>query len=113
MSKSYGIYTYKSPNIQNEFIEIMAHTVRESIVKEIVQADCGFFTIIFDGTKDKNGIECVSIAARFISQGIPKEVLLFFESTEALDAEAFTKLMLDSLATYGLDAGKIICQCYD
>lgn len=51
--------TYKSPNIQNEFIEILAHTVRENIVKEIVQADCGFFTILFDGTKDKNGIECV------------------------------------------------------
>lgn len=30
-----------------------------------------------------------------------------------MDAETFTKLMLESLAKYGLDAAKIICQCYD
>lgn len=105
--------TYKSPNIQNEFIQILAEIVRSTIVKEIVEADCGYFTILFDGTKDKNGKECVSIAARFISKGNPTEVLLFFETTEDVDAKAFTKLILDSLNAYGLDPKKIICQCYD
>lgn len=105
--------TYKSPQIQNEFISILAHEVRANIVKEVKEADCDAYTILFDGTKDKNGNECVSIAVRFISKGKPIEVLLFFETTENVDAATFTKLMIDSLIKYGLDPKKIICQCYD
>lgn len=105
--------TYKSPTIQNEIIGILAETLRNTIVKEVMEADCDHFTILFDGTKDKSGNECVSIAARFISKGKPIEVLLFFETTVDLNAEAFTKLMLDSLTKYGLDPKRIICQCYD
>lgn len=105
--------TYRSPDIQNEFICILAHSLRASIVKEINGADCGFFTILFDGTKDKNGTECVSIAARFVLKGKAVESLIFFESTEDVDANAFTQLLLKSLADYGLDSKKILSQCYD
>lgn len=70
--------------------------------------------MLFDGTKDKLGMECVSLAARFVTEGKPKEVLLFFEClTEDVDASAFTNLLLDSLKSYGLDANRILSQCYD
>lgn len=105
--------TYKSPKIQNELISIVAQLLRQSIVNEVKKADADVFTILLDGTKDKNGMECVSIAARFISKGKPIEVLLFFESTEDVDALSFTRLLLSSLESYGLDAKKIISQCYD
>lgn len=71
------------------------------------------FTILFDGTKDKNRKECISLAARFVSRGKPTEVLLFFETSMDLDAHAFTTLLLESLAAYKLDARNIIRQCYD
>lgn len=105
--------TYKSPRIQNELISIVAQLLRESIVNEVKKADADAFTILFDGTKDKHGMECVSIAARFILKGKPLEVLLFFESTEDVDALSFTRLLLSSLESYGLDAKKILSQCYD
>lgn len=105
--------TYKSPQIQNELIGIMAQVLRASIVDEIIKADADVFTILFDGTKDKNGNECVSLAARFVRSGKPMEVLLFFETTVDLDAHAFTTLLIESLDMYGLDANKIISQCYD
>lgn len=51
-------------------------------------------------------MECVSIAARFVSNGKAVELLIFFESTEDVDANAFTQLVLNSLAEYGLDSKK-------
>lgn len=87
--------------------------LRASIVDEILKADADVFTILFDGTKDKNRNECISLAARFVSSGKPIEVLLFFETSGDLDAHAFTKLLIESLNLYGLDAKKIISQCYD
>lgn len=63
--------TYKSPQIQNEFISIVAQLLRQSIVNEVKKAAASVFTILFDGTKDKNGMGCVSIAVRFILNGKP------------------------------------------
>lgn len=105
--------TYKSPQIQNEFIAIIAELLRESIVNEVKKADADVFTILLDGTKDKHGVECVSIAVRYILKGKPIEALLFFESTDDVDALSFTQLLLSCLLSYGLDAMKILSQCYD
>lgn len=105
--------TYKSPLIQNEFIRIIAHQLRKKIVDEVMNADTPAFTALFDGTKDLKGDECVSMAARFVYKGVPTEALIFFETTENVDAEAFTKLLLDSLKSYGIDPTRIISQCYD
>lgn len=104
---------YKSPEIQNEIIAILAKLLRESIVREIMNADVDYLTILFDGTKDKHGDEIVSLATRFVSGGIPKEVLLFFETTEDTDAEAFTTLTIESLYSYGIEVMRILSQCYD
>lgn len=104
---------YKSPDIQNELIDITAKTLRQNIINEVRNADVQLFTILFDGTKDKNGNECISLAARFVANGKPIEVLLFFETSEDLDAAAFTKLLIDSLTNYGLNPQNIISQCYD
>lgn len=51
--------SYKSPRIQNELIDVIAKKLRQNIVNEVRNADVGFFTILFDGTKDKNGDECI------------------------------------------------------
>lgn len=51
--------TYKSPAIQNEIIELLAQILRKSIVRDVMNVDVEFFTILFDGTKDKHGDEIV------------------------------------------------------
>lgn len=108
---SYAKYT--SPLIQNELISTIAELLRDSIIREVIDADVNFFTILFDGTKDKHGDEIVSLDARFVSKGKPQEVLLFFETTDDQDAETFTSLTLNSLSRYGLDVQRILSQCYD
>lgn len=104
---------YTSPIIQNEIIAILAKLVREQIVNEIKSADVSFFTILVDGTKDKKGNECISLCARYVINGKPTESVLFFESSERLDAASLTELILKSLNSYGLCADNIISQCYD
>lgn len=105
--------TYKSPLIQNEIIDILAVLVRSKIVREMKNADVNCFSILFDGTKDKNTNEIISLASRFVSGGKVFEALLFLEATDDEDADAFTKLLLKSIKTYHLDANNILSQCYD
>lgn len=75
--------TYKPPLIQNEIIDILASLLRDSIVQEVMNADVSLFTILFDGTKDRNANEIVSMGARFVSGGKALEALLFLETTDA------------------------------
>lgn len=105
--------TYKSPLIQNEIIAILAKLLRAKIVQEVVNADVPYFTILFDGTKDRKGSEIISLAARFVSSGKVYEALLFLETSTDLDASAFTELILNSMTSYELDSNRIISQCYD
>jgi hypothetical protein len=51
---------YTSPVIQNEIIEILSDMVRESVVADIRNADVPWFTLMEDGTRDKNNRENIS-----------------------------------------------------
>jgi hypothetical protein len=51
---------YTSPAIQNESIEILSDMVRESVVEDIRNADVPWFTLMEDGTRDKNNRENIS-----------------------------------------------------
>lgn len=103
--------SYKSPRIQNELIACMVNAVRNEIVNDVNGSD--YFTLFVDGTKDKNGVEIISIAVRYIKDGKPHESLLGFEICDDLHAEPMTNLILDSLDKYGVNMDKMICQCYD
>lgn len=83
---------YNSPKIQNEIIAIMATMVGESVVEDVKNADVPFFTLLEDGTKDKNGRENIALGIRYISNGCPKESILAIKTCENLDAKAFTAL---------------------
>jgi hypothetical protein len=107
------IATYTSPRIQNEIIALMASIVQESIVKKCKSADVQYFTLKVDGTKDRTGTENVSIAIRFVSAGQPQEHLICISRTIALNAEAFTDVILTTLKEAQLDPKNIISQCYD
>jgi len=49
--------TYLSPEIQNEIIAVITEFVRENIVQEINSADVNRFTLLEEGTRDKNNRE--------------------------------------------------------
>lgn len=69
--------TYKSPQIQNEIIHIIAEELRNTIVTEI--KDSSYLSLMAAGTKDRNGDEMVSIAFRYLKQGMEIEALLAIE----------------------------------
>lgn len=90
-------YTYKSPDIQNELIELMAAMIRESVAKDVMDSDVPYFTLLEDGTKDKRNHECVSIAARYVRNGQVYESIITMETFEELHAEYMTKQTLEIL----------------
>lgn len=95
-------YTYRSPDIQNELIEILAVMVREAVSKEIMESDVPFFTLLEDGTKDKKNKECVSIAARYVRHGQTHESIISMETFDELHAEYFAERTLKILEDNGI-----------
>jgi hypothetical protein len=86
---------YTSPAIQNEIIEILSDMVRESVVADIRNADVPWFTLMEDGTRDKNNRENISIVIRYVKNEKVFESLLGIYTTKELDAKNFTDLTLD------------------
>ena len=104
---------YLSPEIQNQIIEAMVQTVQSSIVKDIREADVPWFTLMEDGTRDKNNRENIAIAIRYVKNGIVKESLLAVISTKNVDAATFTEVTLNSLTENNIDLSRMLSQCYD
>ena len=77
---------YTSPEIQNEIIETMSDMVLKQIVADVKASDAGCFTIKCDGTRDKNNIEEMSLAVRYVRNADAKERLL--EMTQLLKLDA-------------------------
>ncbi|XP_045460337.1 zinc finger MYM-type protein 1-like [Harmonia axyridis] len=105
--------TYHSPEIQNQIIQAMVQVVQNSIVKDIKESDVNWFTLMEDGTRDKNNRENIAIAIRYVKDGIVNESLLTVTTTEHLDAATFTELTLNTLTKNGIDLSRMLSQCYD
>ena len=75
---------YTSPEIQNDIINELALMVKESVSKDIWSSDPGMFTLLADGTRDKSGIENVSVSVRYIKNGEAFKSLLKMPSTDNL-----------------------------
>ncbi|GBP01750.1 hypothetical protein EVAR_5267_1 [Eumeta japonica] len=70
----------------------MVQAVRSSIVKDINESDVKWFTLMEDGTRDKNNRENIALAIRYVKDGVVNESLLMVKTTENLDAATFTEL---------------------
>lgn len=57
--------------------------------------------IFVDGTKDKNHNEIISIAARYVLDGKPKETVIDFQTCENLSAEATADVILSTVRALG------------
>jgi len=68
---------YSSPEIQNDVIEAIASVVRKSILAKLHSSDTGLFTLKCDETRDKSGVELLSVVLRFVDKDVvPQEKLL-------------------------------------
>lgn len=104
---------YTSSEIQNELIDIMAKYVQQQVVDDINNSDVSFYTLLEDGTTDKNYRENISICIRYIKNGEVVESLLTIQTISALDAKSFTQLTLKILRDCGIKLENMISQCYD
>ncbi|KAK7925889.1 hypothetical protein WMY93_008199 [Mugilogobius chulae] len=101
-----------SHDILNEMIEIMAHDVLRTLLKEIKSAE--FFAVILDETSDITVKEQVSICLRFINDDLePEEVFVGFYETASTTADALFQLLQDALIRLSLPFSKCRGQCYD
>ena len=104
---------YTSPEIQNEIIGILGELVRQSIVDDMKKSDVPWFTLLEDGTRDRNNRENVSIGIRFVKDGIVHESLLGIYVTDKMDAKTFTDMTLQILDKYEIERSRLLSQCYD
>lgn len=66
---------YTAPKVQNDIIRAAAISLRKLIVQEINEA--AYLTILVDGTKDKHGVEILSVAFRFVNNNDDVGMYLF------------------------------------
>lgn len=102
---------YTCPEIQNQMIASAVFCLRQAIVEKVNLSD--YFTLFVDGTKDRNGVECLSIGVRYILDGKPYESVLGMELCEDLSAYGISIVILESLKSYGVNTDKMLSQCYD
>lgn len=67
----------------------MVQALRNSIVEDIKESNVNWFTLIEDGTTDKNNCENIAEAIRYVKDGIVNESLLTTITTEKLDAATY------------------------
>jgi hypothetical protein len=104
---------YLSPEIQNEFINLMGNKVRESIVGKVKQV-C-YFSLMLDSTPDVSHQEQVSLIVRYLDVEnfeIKESFLGYFEIVKP-DAQHYEELVLKTLKDIGLDFDLCRGQTYD
>lgn len=104
--------TYTSPTIQNELINIISDSLRETIVADMNNSS--FITLMVDGTSDRNGDEILSIGFRYIKDGASIESLLCFEKADDRSAKGLFDVIINRMKELGLKMKeKLLSQCYD
>lgn len=101
-----------SHDIQNEILNIIAHSILREIVKEV--RECDFYSLMLDETPDSGRLEQVSICCRIVSKKlIVKEYFLGFYNTKGTTADELLNVVKGVFLRLELDFSKLRGQCYD
>lgn len=101
-----------SHDIQNEILNILAHSILREIVKEV--RECDFFSLMLDETLDSGRLEQVSICCWIVSKKlIVKEYFWRFYNNKSTTAEELLNVVKDVFLRLELDFSKLRGQCYD
>lgn len=110
-----GQVSYLSKTTQNEVINLMAKTVRNSILNDIKEAK--YYTIMFDCTPDVSHTEQMSQVIRYVKRTGDvceiKESFIDFIEVAGKTGEDICQQILEKLAIDDLDIGQCRGQSYD
>ncbi|XP_077554221.1 zinc finger MYM-type protein 1-like isoform X3 [Haemaphysalis longicornis] len=102
-----------SGDVQNELIEIMAHTVQREIVEDVKSSP--FYGIIADGTTDVNGDEQFTFCVRWVQSKtleLREEYIGMYNAPDSR-AETLYSAIKDMLLRLGLDFHCVRGHCFD
>lgn len=110
-----GQVSYLSKTTQNEIIDLMAKTVRKSILNDIKEAK--YYTIMFDCTPDVSHKEQMSQVIRYIKKTGDvceiKESFIDFIEVAGKTGEYICQQIIEKLTVDGLDIKQCRGQSYD
>uniref|UniRef100_H3ADW4 DUF4371 domain-containing protein n=1 Tax=Latimeria chalumnae TaxID=7897 RepID=H3ADW4_LATCH len=105
-------YRWMSHNVVNEMIEIMAHDILRTLMKEIHEA--GLFSIIIDETADISVREQVSVCFHIVNKDLDTEEIFFsFYNTSNVISQALSSLLKDVLLRFNFPLEQCRGQRYD
>ena len=104
---------YISPDIQNEIIEIMAKLVKKNVADKVREA--GLFTIMADGTTDKNRKEIQGLVFRYLSKssGKVEEHCLNIKGVDDRSANGVFDFIKKTFTEFELSFDGLVSQSYD
>ena len=112
VEESTAKYTWTSPQIQNEILTLLHHTVMLQLISNV--KNNGYFAIIIDETTDLSVEEQVSICVRHVSNNFTiEESFLGFYKTEKTVSATLLALVKDALLMLGLEFDLVRGQAYD
>ena len=108
---------YLSPDSQNEFIELCAQRVLNTILRE--RQETTFFSIMCDATPDVSNLEQNVLLLRYVGQTSPQggweinERFLEFKDFSKKTGEEIATMVEQSLREHGIHIADCRGQCYD
>lgn len=110
LSRRYGHST--SPEYQNDFISIVAQSIRKNILSKM--SNLGTYTILVDETKDASHKEQLSFIIRFVDKDYKiNERSIGCYHMQISDAETLANEIINITCSQKLDIKNCISQCYD
>ncbi|KAG1686697.1 Elongation factor 1-delta [Nymphon striatum] len=112
-----GSVSYLSPEIQNEFIHILASTVKSKLLSDIRKNK--YYAILIDSTPDLGHREQLSQVIRFVDVDFQtkkvaiKESFLGYIEIHSKDAASLEKVIVDRLKSDERPLANCRAQCYD
>ncbi|VDI02111.1 Hypothetical predicted protein [Mytilus galloprovincialis] len=98
------VATYTSNTSQNELLTCIKTYIQKYIVEEMKsQPFGGYFGIQCDEVSDTSNWEQLGLVLRYVVDGVPVERLLEFILAEETTGESLCNLVVQSLASNGLD----------
>jgi len=99
-------------DIQNEMLELAAHSVLRRIIGIVKQAK--FFSLVIDETSDCSVKEQVSISVRIANESYEaEEYFLGHYETTSTTGESLEIIITDALQRFGFSMDDLRGQCYD
>ena len=102
---------YTSPDVQNEVAEIISDMVKETVATRLRNGK--LFTIMMDGSTNKNGEEVIGLVVRYIHNSVICENVLNIGTVQDRSAKGLLDFIVATFEKYKVDKDGAVSQAYD